>query len=185
LTDAVQPDLPSLWQHESYIHHNTLFNNNRTACLIDHDDGSCFYEDSYNFQIYGTKKNFLGHSKTDHHEIYVYTSKCLTVHAAKRGFSGWNETWVQNTCILYNSTVPYDINPCDTDDLLVPYLANNTIYFQSGTEVAFTCNVSGISTRLTLQQWQSYGLDIGTIVEPAPGIETIIGWGRKMLQGTM
>jgi hypothetical protein len=81
--------------------------------------------------------------------------------------------------------VPYDINPCDTDDLLVPYLANNTIYFQSGTEVAFTCNVSGISTRLTLQQWQSYGLDIGTIVEPAPGIETIIGWGRKMLQGTM
>jgi hypothetical protein len=185
LTDAVQPGLPSLWQHESYIHHNTLFNNYRTVWPIDHDDGSCFYEDSYNFQIYGGKKNFLGHSKTDHHEIYVYSSRCLYDHAAKRGSSGWNETWVQNTCIVHQNPVPYDINPCDTADLLVPYLANNKIYIPNGTEVAFTCNVSGTFTRLTLQQWQSYGLDIGTTVETIPDIQTIIDWGRKMLQGTM
>jgi hypothetical protein len=80
--------------------------------------------------------------------------------------------------------MPYDINPCDTADLLVPYLANNKIYIPSGTEVAFTCNVSRISTRLNLQQWQSYRLDIGTIVETAPDVQTIIEWGRKMLQGT-
>ncbi len=188
LTDAVQPGLPSLWQHPSYIHHNTLFNNYRTVWPIDHDDGSCFYEDSYNFQIYGGKKNFLGHSKIDHDEIYVYpdtkNGNCLYDFAAKRGFSGWNETWVQNTCILYNNSVPYYINPCDTADLFVPYLANNTIYIPSGTEVAFTCNVSGIITRLNLQQWQSYGLDIGTIVETAPDVQTVIEWGRKMLQGT-
>jgi hypothetical protein len=185
LTDAVQPGLPSVWQHESYIHHNTLFNNYRTVWPIDHDDGSCFYEDSFNFQMYGGKKNFLGHSKTDHDEIYVYPGRCLYDHAAMRGSSGWNETWVQNTCILYSSAMPYDINPCDTADLLVPYLANNKIYIPNGTEVAFTCNVSGISTRLNLQQWQSYGLDIGTIVETTPDVQTIIEWGRKMLQGTM
>jgi hypothetical protein len=51
--------------------------------------------------------------------------------------------------------------------------------------VAFICNVNGTSARLNLQQWQSYGLDIGTIVETAPDIQTIIEWGRKMLQGTM
>jgi hypothetical protein len=44
LTDAVQPGLPSLWQHESYIHHNVLFNNYRSVWPIDHDDGSCLYE---------------------------------------------------------------------------------------------------------------------------------------------
>ena len=72
LTDGAQTGVPSLWQHESYIHHNTLFNNYYSFYPIDHDDGSCFYEDSYNFQVYGGKKNYLGHSKTDHHEIYVY-----------------------------------------------------------------------------------------------------------------
>jgi hypothetical protein len=100
LTDAVQPGLPSLWQHESYIHHNTLFNNYRTVWPIDHDDGSCFYEDSYNFQVYGGKKNYLGHSKTDHHKIYVYSDAkggshvCLCDHTPIADSSNWNETWI-------------------------------------------------------------------------------------------
>jgi hypothetical protein len=191
LTDALQPGLPSLWQHESYIHHNTLFNNYHSVYPIDHDDGSCFYEDSYNFQIYGGKKNYLGHSKTDHHEIYVYADVvggnrgCLATHAANPQSSGWNETWIENTCIFYNTSVPYDIPNCNTADLFVPYLKNNKIYIPSGTEVAFTCKVNRTSARLSLQQWQSYGLDIGTVVETTPDVETIIEWGRKMLQGTM
>ncbi len=45
--------------------------------------------------------------------------------------------------------------------------------------------MNGTSARLNLKQWQSYGLDIGTIVETAPDVHTIIEWGRKMLQGTM
>jgi hypothetical protein len=193
LTDAVQPGLPSVWQHESYIHHNTLFNNYRSVWPIDHDDGSCFYEDSYNFQIYGGKKNYLGHSKTDHHEIYVYSdansgafgsNACLGDTAPTRGSSGWNETWIQNTCTLYQSPEPYKIDKCDTSDLFVPYMANNKIYIPPGTEVAFTCKVNGSSARLNLQQWQSYGLDIGTTVQTVPDVQTIIEWGRQMLQRT-
>jgi hypothetical protein len=81
--------------------------------------------------------------------------------------------------------VPYNIQGRDTAKLYVPYLTNNTIYIPSGTEVAFTCKVNGTSTRLNLQQWQSYRLDAGTIVETAPDVQTIIGWGRKMLQDTI
>jgi hypothetical protein len=190
LTDAVQPGLPSLWQHESYIHHNTLFNNYRTVWPIDHDDGSCFYEDSYNFQVYGGKKNYLGHSKTDHHEIYVYSDAkggnyvCLCDHTPIADSSNWNETWIQNTCVLYQSPVPYDIKNCDTANLFVPYVASNKIYIPSGTEVAFICNVNGSSTRLSLEQWQSYGLDSGTTVQTAPDVQTVIEWGREMLQRT-
>ncbi len=55
----------------------------------------------------------------------------------------------------------------------------------SDKEVAFNCNVNGTSARMTLEQWQSYGLDIGTIVKTASDIRTVIEWGRKMLQGTM
>jgi hypothetical protein len=58
----------------------------------------------------------------------------------------------------------------------------NKIYIPPGTEVAFICNVNGTSARLNLQQWQSYGVDIGTTVETTPDIQTIIQWGREMLQ---
>jgi hypothetical protein len=191
LTDAVQPGLPSVWQHISYIHHNALFNNYRSIWPIDHDDGSCFYEDSYNFQVYGGKKNYLGHSKTDHHEMYVFSdvnpgdfgsNVCLGDYSPSRGSSGWNETWIQNTCILYHNSVPYNIGYCDTAKLFVPYLANNKIYIPSGAQVAFICKVNGTDARLNLEQWQSYNLDIGTTVQITPDIQTIIQWGREMLQ---
>jgi hypothetical protein len=192
LSDAIEPGVPSLRQHNSYIHHNVLFNNYRSVWPIDHDDGSCYYEDSYNFLVYGGKKNYLGHSKLDHHEIYVYSDlsaggfgsgNCLNDYAPVHDTSGWNETWIENICTLFNSSVPYKIDGCDTANLYVPQLANNKIYIPAGTEIAFVCNVKGSSTRLNLQQWQSYGLDIGTIVETVPDIQTIIEWGREMLQG--
>jgi hypothetical protein len=185
LTDAVQRGLPSVWQHVNYIHHNILFKDYHSGYPIDHDDGSCFYEDSYNFLLYGGRKNYLGHSKTDHHEIYVYTSRCLSEHNLTRGSGGYNETWIQNICTLYQSAIPYNLDNCDTASLFVPYFANNTLYISAGTEIAFTCKVNGSMAKLNLQKWQSYGLDIGTIVETIPDVQTIIGWGRKMLQGTM
>jgi hypothetical protein len=64
-------------------------------------------------------------------------------------------------------------------------LANNTIFIPPGTEVTFTCKVNGHDEKLSLKQWQSYGLDIGTVVETTPDVQTIIEWGRKMLQGSM
>jgi len=191
LTDAVQPGVPSLWQHVTYIHHNTLFNNYRSVWPLDHDDGSCFFEDSYNFQIYGGKKNYLGHSKTDHHEIYVYSDAnsgafgsdaCLGDTAPTRGSSGWNETWINNICTLYKTSQPYKIDNCDTGDLFVPYTANNTIYIPPGTQVKFPCKVHGVVQQLTLEQWQSYGLDLNSTVQIVPDVQTIIQWGRDMLQ---
>jgi hypothetical protein len=180
LTDAVQPGLPSLWQHQSYIHHNTLFGNYWVNFPIDHDDGSCFYEDSYNFQVHGSKKNLMGHSKIDHHEIYVYPPACIYVWGQGQG---WNESWVQNTCVLYSTPIPYNFENCNITNLNVPYLADNKIYIPPGTDFGINCTVNGTSKFLTLEQWQAYGLDLGTTVQTAPDIQTIIQWGREMLQG--
>ena len=192
LTDAVQAGSPSLWQHESYIHHNLLFTNYGSVWPIDHDDGSCFYEDSYNFLIYGGKKNYLGHSKTDHHEIYVYSDEdpnsfggevCLGGdYIAHPGFSGWGEVWVNNTCVLYKSSIPYSMTGCDPANMSLPYLAYNEIYIPAGTQAIFRCQINGTTARLNLEQWQALGLDIGTTVQTAPDVQTIIQWGRKMLQ---
>ena len=110
------------------------------------------------------------------------TGVCIADQAPSRGSSGWNETWVNNTCILYKSPIPYNIWYCDTADLFVPYLASNQIFIPSGSNVAFVCKVNGSSTQLNLEQWQSYGLDKGSSVQTAPDIQTIIQWGRAMLQ---
>jgi hypothetical protein len=186
LTDAVQPGLPSLWQHPSFIHHNTLLDNYNCLYPIDHDDGSSFYEDSYNFQIYGGKKNYLGYGKKDHHEIYVYPDvrnhQCLREYQPKPGALGWNESWVQNTCVLYERQFPYDIQHCNTSNLFLPYLADNKIYIAPGKDFAIDCTVNGTSKLLSLEQWQALGVDLGTTAQTAPNIQTIIQWGREMLQ---
>jgi hypothetical protein len=64
-------------------------------------------------------------------------------------------------------------------------LADNKIYIPPGKDVGFNCTVNGTSELLTLEQWQAYGLDLGTTVQNAPDIQTIIQWGRKMLQGAV
>ena len=186
LTDAIQPGIPSLWGHLSYIHHNVLLNNYNSLYPIDHDDGSSFYEDSYNFQIYGGMKSYLGHSKKDHHHIYVYpdlrNGGCLHEYYPSPELSGWNESWVENTCILYKSQVPYKFAHCDTKNLYLSYLADNKIYTPPGINVGFNCTVNGTNRLLSLQEWQALGMDLGTTAQTAPDIQTIIQWGREMLQ---
>jgi hypothetical protein len=142
--------------------------------------------------VYGGKKNYLGHSKTDHHEIYVYSDEdpnsfggevCLGGdYALHPGFSGWGEVWVNNTCVLYKSSIAYSMSGCDPANMSLPYLAYNKIYIPAGAEAIFRCQINGTTARLNLEQWQSLGLDIGTTVETAPDVQTIIQWGREMLQ---
>jgi hypothetical protein len=191
LTDAAKSGVPSLSQHISYIHHNTLVANYHSTWPIDHDDGSCFYEDSYNFQLYGGKKGYLGHSKTDHHEIYVFPDEnqngygsrtCLGYYIGGPNVGGWDEVWVNNTCVLYTSSIPYDMPYCNTSNLLVPLLKSNHLYIPNDTQIGFICNVNGTSKKLSLEEWNSYGLDLGTTVTIVPDIQEVIEWGREMLQ---
>jgi len=64
-------------------------------------------------------------------------------------------------------------------------LAFNKIFIPAGAQVGFVCAVGGGAARLSLEQWQSFGLDPGTTVGTTPDVQTIIEWGRKMLQGTI
>ena len=180
---------PSLWQHESLIHHNALLNNYNSFYPIDHDDGSCFWTDSYNVQLYGAKKNYLGHSKTDHHELYLYPDTrdsqgpgvCIADQGVERGLSGWGEVWVNNTCVMYSTGSVYDLWYCETSSLYVPLLADNVFMIPPAYNASFNCNVNGSGVALTLQQWQSYGEDLGSVVVDAPPVETLVQMARDML----
>jgi hypothetical protein len=61
-------------------------------------------------------------------------------------------------------------------------LADNKIYIPPRTDVGFECTVNGTSKILSLEQWQALGMDLGTTAQTAPDIQTIIQWGREMLQ---
>ena len=56
----------------NFVTGNLLLNNYNSLWPIDHDDGSSFYEDSYNVCIYGGFKQYLGHNKEAHHQLYLY-----------------------------------------------------------------------------------------------------------------
>ena len=64
---------PSLVAKTNRIHNNFLVNDYGSDMGVDHDDGSAFYLDSYNFMQYSGTKNYLGHSKVNDHQIFAYS----------------------------------------------------------------------------------------------------------------
>jgi hypothetical protein len=148
---------------------------------VDHDDGSAWYEDAYNFYMYGGTKNYLGHSKRNIGQLFVYSD----LHPGY-GFPGcqvdftddnYGSMWSYSKCILRGEEVPYDIQYCNPKNMSqVPPHVENVIYTPSGHAV-FQCGKSNF----TLAEWQALGMDNGTTEAMTPAVETIVGWGRALL----
>ena len=182
----------SLTPAESYLTNNFFINNYHSTWPIDHDDGSCYYTDQFNFLVYGGYKNYLGHSKTVTNNLYVYpdathsysntrSSPYCTFSAGASLTnlpSGWDEVWSNNTCIITSSTV-YDNSACDPSHLkgLVPFTANNHLYTAAG-NISIPC---GKNTTLILKQYQAMGYDVGSTVSKLPTNDQIISWGKQLL----
>ena len=182
---------PSLVPAESYLTNNFFINNYHSTWPIDHDDGSCYYTDTYNFLVYGGYKNYLGHSKTVTNNLYVYPDAWhsfthVTSHPSCENSdgasltnlpSGWDEVWSNNTCIISSSKV-YDNGACDPSHLkgLVPFTANNHFYTAAG-NISIPCG----GKVFTLEQYQLMGYDVGSTVSKLPTSEQIITWGKQLL----
>lgn len=159
---------------------------------IDHDDGSCYYYDSLNFNIYGGFKDLMGHSVMAKNNIYVYPDAaknigletlkpfCAIVNAASRTVlpSGWNESWINNTCVIGKPDI-YQFSSCDPEDPkdLVPFTANNSFYAPRK-EIYIRCG----GANWTLSDYQKMGYDIGSTVSNLPPIEDIVEWGKQLLE---
>jgi hypothetical protein len=131
----------------------------------------------------------LGHSKTDHNELYIFpdlkdsqgVGVCIADQGVQPYISGWDEVWTNNTCILYQSNIVYNLWYCDIDDLFIPQLQNNTIYTPG--EAIFQCAIGGKAQNMNLTTWQSYGQDLGTKVDKTPSIDEIVKMARKLIVG--
>ena len=196
ITTVKDGHTPSLDPATSTITRNFLINNYHSTWPLDHDDGSCYYEDTYNYLVYGGYKNFLGHSKTVMYNVYVYPDAnihtptdgysylskpfCANHDGASKGDlpSGWDEVWANNTCIIGNPNV-YEFGTCNpTGDLkgLIPLTYNNTFYAPNK-DIHIHCG----NRDLTLEQFQSMGYDKGSVVNDIVDTETIIEWGKHLL----
>ena len=182
---------PSLTPAETNITNNFFIGNYHSAWPIDHDDGSSYYINTYNFLVYGGHKNHLGHSKTASNNMYIYPDAvhsydlasffskpyCLTSNGAIVPDPPY-EAWTNNTCVISNSNV-YTINQCDPSHLkvIVPFTANNNFYTASG-KVFMQC---GEKNNYTLAQFQALGYDVGSTVSMLPSNMEIISWGKQLL----
>ena len=185
---------PSLTPAQSNITRNFIINNYHSTWPLDHDDGSCYYYDTYNFLVYGGYKNYLGHSKVVKYNVYVYPDAehqvdklgaffsepyCANSDGASEIIlpSGWGEVWVNNTCIIGNPNV-YEFSGCipvGSNSGLIPFTANNTFY-APGADIYIRCS----SFQYTLQDWQKKGYDIGSTVNDIVPVATIIVWGKEL-----
>ena len=184
----------SLIPAQSNVTQNLIIDNYHSLHPIDHDDGSCYYYDTFNFLVYGGFKDYLGHTVTAQNNIYVYPEAqmgissddiinvrpfCAVVNGATRVTlpSGWDEAWINNTCITRSPNI-YQFDKCDPKDLtdLVPYTANNSFYVLN--EFLY---ISCGDLDFSLDEYQAMGYDKGSTVSDLPMIEQIIEWGRQIL----
>lgn len=153
---------------------------------IDNDDGSSFYNITYNFFVYGGhKSDFNGHSKLSWGNINVYPSvygtKCVGIFGLPNPDSEhrWNEGYWNNTCILPDSNQAYlDVSgPCALNKSTFTVTMGGNKLYAPNKSATVSCG-----KRMSFQDFAGSGLDPGTEIFDAPTADEIIKMGQALLQ---
>jgi len=174
---------PSLTPLYNEIHHNFFIANYGSNMCIDNDDGSSWYLNHDNFEVYGGhKSNFGGHNKFHYNAINAFAQVyeegvCNGIGTAQ--VPSFVDGYYNNTCIQGRLTHYADISPCDSnnpDPSLLPESHDNRVY---NAEAKATVRCNGVT--LTEEEWQSKGQDKNTAAFPLPTSDQIIAWARPLL----
>ena len=178
---------PSLVPKENYMTYNFLICNYQSTWPIDHDDGTGYFTDQYNYLAYGGFKNYLGHSKTSQYNVYVYPDAnqpyakpfCAFSTGTKTGplASGWGDRYTDNKCVIKEVQV-YEFSSCKLQNItqLIPYTARNKFYTPDA-KIIFKCD----NYTWTLKEYQERGFDVGSTVSNLVDIKEVIQWGKDLL----
>lgn len=193
---GVKDGTPSLTPAQSNITRNFFICNYHAIYPLDHDDGSCCYQDTYNYFVYGGYKNNLGHNKVVKHNVYIYPDAVNVYNfidndygIAVKPFCGWSEgdfpaygvdVWANNTCIIGGPDI-YEFLKCNdfkSNAQLIPFTANNSIYAPNKS-IYIQCEFELWS----LQEFQDKGHDKGTQVFNSDDVDCdmIVNWGKELL----
>mmetsp|Transcript_8222 Transcript_8222/g.24363 ORF Transcript_8222/g.24363 Transcript_8222/m.24363 type:complete len:587 (-) Transcript_8222:104-1864(-) len=165
---------------ENVITSNFMWNNYHSTWPIDHDDGSCFYNDTDNFLVYGGAKNFLGHSKLSERNFYIYADLGNSPVCMVDDSLDAQDTFANNTCIHATGSI-YEwqhYNGCGQGAILnlTAERCYNNRFFTSDGQIHLHCK-DGVHN---MSWWQGSGYDGGSTVSKLPPDNAVVGWARSL-----
>lgn len=167
--------------------HNFVISNYASTWPLDHDDGSCYYHDTYNFLVWAGAKNFLGQAKVSAHNVYVNVEAngmgaCAVDDSpwmSKDGKPLRADVYANNTCITASGNM-YHYSRCDPEK--VPITTDNSYgnTFLTGNKstLGFSC---GKDKHFTLAAYQAAGYEKASVQGSIPSATEIAKLGRKVL----
>jgi len=186
LTDVLYgPEQPSLTPAYNDIHNNFMLCNFGSNMCIDNDDGSSFYLNHHNFEIYGGHKcDFGGHNKFTYSAVIPYAQMYTEGLCGyfTNTVPGYNDGFYDNICIqgVSVSYLQMDSQTCNATKINpkeLPWIGNNTIYNPYG-NLSIQCG----NKLFTDEEFQTLGYDMGTsVVKGIPSTEQILAWGKQLV----
>lgn len=151
---------------------------------VDNDDGSSWYQISYNFMVFGWihKSNFGGHSKSTFGNLGAYVS--LGMRMQRPQVPEYVDGFFNNTIVLKTKHVPtyievgVDTERCPTDDCY-QIVGNNSIFTDGVVPNVQTC--AG-ATDIGYENWLAMGHDMGTtLTQRLPSNSEVVSWAKTLL----
>mmetsp|Transcript_14885 Transcript_14885/g.44162 ORF Transcript_14885/g.44162 Transcript_14885/m.44162 type:complete len:907 (-) Transcript_14885:74-2794(-) len=153
---------------------------------IDNDDGSSFYNISFNFFVFGGhKSDFNGHNKLSWGNLNVYPSvygtKCVGIYGLPNADpeNRWNEGYWNNTCILPEANQPYleVTGSCSFDKSIFTITMGGNKVYAPNANATVKCGKT-----VSFTDFVASGLDPGSTIDDAPTAAQIIAWGQALLE---
>jgi len=170
--------VPSVLPLYNEIHHNFFIGNYESSWNIDNDDGSSWYLNHHNFEIYamGSKSYAQGHNKYNYDNVYWCTSTCF--YAFDVYTPPTNDRFFNNYCVQ-NYTGSYGNVGSSNNVSQMVQAFNNSIFTVNGQ--APTIQYWPNNTVVSFNYWRSLGEDRDSTVKPYPSYAEFYGWGKTLL----
>ena len=186
---------PSLTAADRIERYGLFIQNYGSCWALDHDDGSSWYQDYNNVQVYaGAKQSTFGtggHSKRTFGNLFVYPDLSDLCGGTCASGAGYENTFTNNTCIT-QSARPYSqgrnlgtkiagYQDCDPSrnwsrELPSPLAAGNRFLTSTG-NASFSCGRAA----WTLAEAQAHGYDVGSRVDRTPSLAEIVAMAEDIL----
>ena len=175
---------PSLTAADRIERYGLFIQNYGSCWALDHDDGSSWYQDYSNVQVYaGAKQSTFGtggHSKRTFGNLFVYPDLSDLCGGTCASGAGYENTFTNNTCIT-QSAHPYTYQDCDpgrnwSRELPSPLAAGNRFLTSKG-NASFSCGRAA----WTLAEAQAHGYDVGSRVDRTPSLAEIVAMAEDIL----
>jgi len=175
----------------SRIERNFFINGYNGIWSIDHDDGSQFYNDSFNFLVFGGCKNFQGNHKITHHNLIAFPGIDSRSYGDRRCQSednnllhvgrGFAEQYYHDNHCLSQDGIAYSWFLSNTSDLAdqIYHTWNNTFY---APDASFEQDIFEKDS-LSFPEWQALGQDRGSKLKDLPTNNELVAMAKALLEG--